>query len=122
MANNESARANTKILSRIFRRGSKQQDSSDASSTMSGDTLVPKERVKSTSQEEHDSVSELMSKANTMNEEDFRKYLQEHKEEVEAHYRKQGGGIASGEWIVSGTPLGFQKGREEEDPTGSKAS
>jgi len=115
MSNHEGAKANTNLLSKIFRRGSKQQDTTDANSTMSGDTLVPKERVKSISQEEHDSVSELMSKANTMNEEDFKKYLKEHKEEVEDHYRKQGGGIASGEWIVPGTPMGFQKGREEED-------
>lgn len=98
---------NTNLLSKIFRRGSKQHDTTDdASSTMSGDTLVPKERVKSISQEDHDTASDLMKKANTMSEEDFKKYLAEHKEEVEAFYRKQGGGIASGEWIVPGTPMG----------------
>lgn len=106
MSNHESAKTNTSLLSKIFRRGSKQQDTSDANSTMSGATLVPKERVKSISKEDHDTASDLMSKANTMNEEDFKKYLKEHKEEVEAYYRKQGGGIASGEWIVPGTPLG----------------
>jgi len=41
-----------------------------------------------------------------MNEEDFKKYLAENKEEVEAYYRKQGGGISSGEWIVPGVPMG----------------
>jgi len=72
---------------------------SDALSTTSEDMLVQKRPVKSTSQEEHDSVQELMAKANTMDEDFFKKYLKIHKEEVEEMYRKQGGGIASGEWI-----------------------
>jgi hypothetical protein len=52
-----------------------------------------------TSEEVHTSFQELMTKANTLSEGDFKKFLQEHKDEVEEMYRKQGGGIASGEWI-----------------------
>ncbi|EXJ54389.1 hypothetical protein A1O7_09728 [Cladophialophora yegresii CBS 114405] len=108
------ANANASLLSRIFRRASKLPDS-DAESTTSKDPLVQRQPVKSTSQEEHnvdssqpmkstsreehDSVSELMAKANTMGEDEFKAYLKEHKEEVEAMYRKQGGGIASGDWV-----------------------
>lgn len=98
MTTNGPATSNKSLLSKIFRRGSKQENT-DNTSTMSDTTLVPKERVKSISQEEYDTVSDLMAKANTMSEEDFKKYLKEHKEEVEDMYRKQGGGIASGEWI-----------------------
>jgi hypothetical protein len=106
MSSHPDAKTNTSLLSKILRRGSKQPDTSDANSTMSGDTLVQKERVKSISQEDHDTHSDLMEKAKTMGQEDFKKYLAQHKEEVEAHWRKQGGGISSGEWIVPGTPLG----------------
>jgi len=99
MSRNDSvAKSNNSLISKIFRRGSK-LDTSDSASTMSGETLVRKQPMKSTSQEEHDTVGDLMAKANTMSEEEFKKYLKEHKEEVEAKYRKQGGGIASGEWI-----------------------
>ena len=95
------AEPNTSLLSKVFRRGSKPDTSTpDDASTMSGETLVPqRERFSSTSKEEHEQVGDLMAKANTMSEEDFKKYLKEHKEEVEAMYRKQGGGIASGEWV-----------------------
>ncbi|KIX97867.1 uncharacterized protein Z520_06645 [Fonsecaea multimorphosa CBS 102226] len=112
------AKAETNLLSKIFRRGSKQPEqvtTDDANSTMSGDTLVPRERVKSISQEMIDEGRELMEKANTMSEEDFKKYLAEHKEEIEAYYKAQGGGISSGEWIVPGVPMGFQRGSEEEE-------
>ncbi len=89
---------NTGLLSKILHRNPK-PDASDKASTLSGETLNQKEPMKSTSQEEHKAVSDLMAKANTMSEEEFKAYLKEHKEEVEAGYRKQGGGIASGEWI-----------------------
>jgi hypothetical protein len=97
---------NTTLLSKIFRRGSK-ADASDGASTTSEETLIQNQRMKSTSQEEHETVGDLMSKANTMSEEDFKKYLKEHKEVVEAAYRKQGGGIASGEWISSDYTTGL---------------
>ncbi|ETI20518.1 hypothetical protein G647_08555 [Cladophialophora carrionii CBS 160.54] len=89
---------NTSLLSRIFRRGSK-LPAKDAASTTSQDPLVHGQPMKSTSNEEHDLVSELMAKANTMGEGEFKAYLKQHKEEVEAMYRKQGGGIASGDWV-----------------------
>ena len=92
--------SNSNVPSKIFRRGTR-PDTSDAAVTASDETLVQKQPMESTSQEEHQAVGNLMSKANTMSEEDFKKYLEEHKEEVEAMYRKQGGGIASGEWINS---------------------
>jgi len=99
MSSNDSvAKRKNSLLSKIFRRGSK-PDMSDSASTMSGVTLAQKQPVKSTSQEEHDTVGDLMAKANTMSEEEFKKYLRDHKEEMETMYRKQGGGIASGEWI-----------------------
>lgn len=57
--------------------------------------------VQSASREEDKATySSLMTKARTMSPEEFKAYLRTHKEEVEARYRKQGGGIAGGgDWI-----------------------
>ncbi|OCT48427.1 hypothetical protein CLCR_04334 [Cladophialophora carrionii] len=114
---------NTSLLSRIFRRGSK-PPATDAASTTSKDPLVHGQPMKSTSTEEHDLVGELMAKANTMGEDEFKAYLKEHKEEVEEMYRKQGGGIASGDWVSRdwATAVSKNHARQLRASTSSRAS
>jgi hypothetical protein len=91
MANTEAANSrNTSLLTKIFRRASK-TDASDNASTMSGQTLVDKPQMKSTSREEHQAVGNLMSNASTMSKEEFKKYLKDYKEGGGGRVSKAGG-------------------------------
>jgi hypothetical protein len=54
---------------------------------------------KSTSTEEQKMYDDLMVKAKSMSPQEFRAYVDKHKEEMEEKYRKQGGGVLGGEWI-----------------------
>ncbi len=109
------------LLSKIFHKDKPakkepqqpQYTGSDSASVMSAaTTLVPEDqnntnsqtqRFASTSEQEHAQVGDLMTKAQTMSPEEFKAYLRRHKEKTEAEYRKQGGGIAGGEWMSQDT-------------------
>jgi hypothetical protein len=67
------------------------------------------QRFTSTSEPEHAQVGELMAAAQTMTPEEFKVYLRQHKERTEDEYRKQGGGIAGGDWVSPDT-IGEYKG------------
>jgi len=89
------------------------QTQPDTASTMSGATLVnpngnhqqassspPTQQTSTTSTSaDHNNLGALMSKAQSMPPAEFKAYLAQHKEATEAIYRKQGGGIAGGDWV-----------------------
>jgi len=101
--NDQPSKSGEHLISKMFHRKSDAAVNvhSDSASVSSKTPLVPEahEHLKTTSQEEQTAFNELMEKAKTMSPEDFKKYLEQHKEEVETMYRKQGGGIGGGEWI-----------------------
>jgi hypothetical protein len=56
----------------------------------------------STSADDHNhnnNLGDLMSKAQSMPPDEFKAYLAQHKEATEAMHRKQGGGVAGGDWV-----------------------
>ncbi|OAP56353.1 hypothetical protein AYL99_09532 [Fonsecaea erecta] len=97
------------LISKIFRRKSaattKVELLSDAASMISTAPLVKPDGhgqpdpMRTTSNEEQTAFNSLMDKAKTMSPEEFKAYLCRHKEDVEAMYRRQGGGITGGDWI-----------------------
>ncbi|KAK5196539.1 hypothetical protein LTR99_005327 [Exophiala xenobiotica] len=113
---NTNTNTNRNLLSKIFNRKDKQSDSSadtstqtqpDTASTMSGaSTLVNQNHIHEAQQSsttststDHSNLGDLMSKAQSMPPDEFKAYLAQHKEATEAMYRKQGGGVAGGDWV-----------------------
>lgn len=102
---------NSGLFSKIFNRKDKQAstsstaaDTAETVSTMSGETLVPQNHASSTAKTssapgDDNNSEDLMSKAQSKSPEELKAYLAQHKEETEAKYRRQGGGIAGGDWV-----------------------
>lgn len=92
MASNTSEQPKENLVSRLFRRGSKANDNAttvpETASTFSDTTLVPQEprhgSMKPASKEELTTYQELMAKAVTMNQDEFKAYLQDHKTQADA--------------------------------------
>ncbi|KAJ9602813.1 hypothetical protein H2200_012593 [Cladophialophora chaetospira] len=93
MASDNAVQANRNLLSRLFRRGSKDNTTlPDTASTTSETTLVAQnEAMKPSSNQELASYDNLLAKADSMTEAEFKEYLQKHKEQSEAAARKEAG-------------------------------
>jgi len=94
--NSEHAKTNKNLFSSMFGNKLNQKtnvlETTDSASTMSGATVVQKEQPKSSnnmSTEEQTSLSDLMTKANTMPPEEFKAYLASYKENTDAQHRRQ---------------------------------
>ncbi|KIV78621.1 hypothetical protein PV11_06255 [Exophiala sideris] len=105
MTSNSNSNANRGLFAKIFNKDKSKSpstaaDTSDTASTMTGDTLVNQNQSSSTSDDNN--VGGLMSQAQGRSPEELKAYLAQHKEETEAKYRKQGGGVAGGDWVSTG--------------------
>jgi len=102
MSSNSNSKANRGLFAKIFNKDKQSKSSSteDAASTMSGDTLVNRNQAPSTSDD--NDLGDLMSKTQNMSPDELKAYLAQHKEGTEAKYRKQGGGVAGGDWVSTG--------------------
>ena len=89
-----------KWISKIFRTKSGSDARSDCVSMVEPLVAESEDPIKANMAHEHRSFAELMEQSKTMNPGDFRKFLQQYRNEQEKEHPQHGGGIAGGgDWV-----------------------
>ncbi|KIW54803.1 hypothetical protein PV05_07138 [Exophiala xenobiotica] len=89
-----------KWISKIFRTKSGSDARSDSASMVEPLVAESEDPIKANMAHDHHSFAELMEQAKAMDPGDFRKFLQQYRDEQEKQHHQHGGGIAGGgDWV-----------------------